>query len=369
MYNNVLQKKEGGCAETRAALLYPSGTDPLAKRELMDDEALISRFVDYTAHNLGRSIATAQKYACYLRRLSKELAEQDLCLLDATLSHLDDHTGVNAHRAGYAPQSRHAMVSAVRGFYKWCERERLVVSNPAKNLEYPSSGKSLPRSITLKNAEALLMQPGLDTFIGCRDSAIIALLMGCGLRVSGLCALNERSLIWAQDSAGKEVLVLRVREKGKKERMVPVPREGKYLIRAYLGHEELAAIDRSLPDRDQVLFVSTRSSRVLEHEYRGEARRLRRGSIQALLLKYGRRIGIPEDELHPHAFRHLFGTELAEDRVDLLRIQALMGHVNPESSEVYVQLAVRQLADVVEVSSPLAKIKTPMTALVRKLEG
>ncbi|MFP4162127.1 MAG: tyrosine-type recombinase/integrase, partial [Ectothiorhodospira sp.] len=230
----------------------------------------------------------------------------------------------------------------------------------------PKAGAPLPRPLSLENAERLILQPDISTFIGLRDAAILSVLIGCGLRVSGVVALNQEDLNWV-DYEGQEWLVIRVREKGKKERLVPAPHDTRLLTRAYLGHEELQEIDRTLPSGDRVLFVSTRAA-IPRHEYHGERRRLSRGAILRMIDRHGERAGIPQSERHPHAARHLYGTELAEAGADILQIQALMGHADPKSSSIYTRLAMRKLTERVARSTPMARMRTPVSDLVKAID-
>jgi integrase/recombinase XerD len=82
---------------------------------------------------------------------------------------------------------------------------------------------------------------------------------------------------------------------------------------------------------------------------------------------YGQRTGVPEQERHPHAFRHLFGVELAEDGVDMLTRQTMMGHVDPKSTAIYTAMTVKRKARVMDANAPLGKIKTPVSELLRRL--
>ncbi len=328
---------------------------------------LILEFSRWMELNKGSSRATIDKYLGHLRWLDRWLSTRDLSLLDATRRHLEEFAGLEAHKAGLKPRARAPLVAAIRGFYKWAHSMRLVRANPAETLPYPRSGSPLPTPLALHHAERLMMQPDLNTFIGLRDAAIMALLLGTGLRVSGLVGLNESSLHWSFDDQGVERLTIKVTEKGGKDRFIPVPHEARLLLRAYLGHEYLDTVDRALPSRDKVLFISTVNSHVPAHEYYGEARRLRRGAIQTIIIKYGTMAGIPRDQLHPHAMRHLFGTELVESGTDLLTVQTLMGHADSKSSMIYTHLAMRTLQRRVDEANPLGKIQTPVTSLARQL--
>ena len=143
------------------------------------------------------------------------------------------------------------------------------------------------------------------------------------------------------------------------------------MLRVYLEHEQLKTLDRDVTGRggqpDRVLFVSTRNTSVQAHQYRGEATRLRRQSLWRIVQGYGRKLGVPAAELHPHAFRHLFGTEMAEGDVPLLMQQDLMGHSDPKSTAIYTHLAMRRKVAAMDQAGPLAKIKTPMSALLARL--
>ena len=152
-----------------------------------------------------------------------------------------------------------------------------------------------------------------------------------------------------------------------------VPREAEAILMVYLGHEELHAIDRHTTNRykraDQVLFVSTRNSTVAEGSFLGEERRLSRQSVHEMIQKYGLRLGIPARHLHPHAFRHMFGTELTEEDVPSLSVQNLMGHTDAKSTAIYTELSMRKKTRVVDAHGPLAKIRTPVSELLKRLPG
>lgn len=329
----------------------------------MQQADVIEAFSNYLLHNRGRSQVTARKYCAYLERLQKSI---DKSILLATREEIDFFSGVQSHKAGLSPRSRRQMVAALRGFFAWAKKSSLVSYNPAVDLPYPRAGQKLPIPISLKHAERILMEPDLDTFIGVRDAAIIALLMGCGPRISGLCALNESDLAFDQID-GADWLVIRLCEKGKKERLVPVPHEARLLLLAYLGHPELAEIDRLLPNGDRVLFVGTRNRSIQPHEYFGEARRLHARSVNDMIERYAKRAGVPRVMAHPHAFRHLYGTELAEHGAENYQIQTLLGQVDERSSLIYVHLATRTLAKLVERANPLRSINTPASGLLQSM--
>lgn len=283
-----------------------------------------------------------------------------------TLDDLEDFTGLVAHSMGLSPQSRGPMVAAVRNFYGWAKRAGHLRISPADQLRYPKKGRRLPRPAQISTAERLLMAPDIETFLGLRDAAMIATLIGCGLRVSGLCAMNQGHLTWDVVD-GVQRLVIVAKEKGSRERFIPVPNEAAVLIRAYLASQELKAMDLRTDDGDLVMWATTRNYNVPEHEYHGEARRISPKTVHQLMQRYGKRAGLPLDQCHPHALRHLYGTQLVESDVHLLQIQALMGHASPKSTEVYTHVAVRALAKSVDRGNPLAKMNAPLVRDAREL--
>lgn len=325
----------------------------------------VAAFLEFKRHNKNRSKRSIESYTLALDRLEEFFAGRDP--IAATRDDLVVFVGAWLHKKGLGPAARRPYVASVREFYKWLRVNGHVKANAAADLEYPRAPRTLPRVMTLASAEKLMWAPDVDTFIGVRDSAMIALLLGCGMRVSGLVGLNESDVL--QDSIdGKPRLVIRVREKGDRSRNLPVPPDADILLRVYMGHPDLAAIDRALDNGDRVLFISTKSPSCPPHEYRGERRRLNRRAVLGMFAKYGKQLDIPKEQMHPHALRHLFGTELAESDVDLLVRQMLMGHRDPKSTKIYTDLAVRKLSRETDRANPLAKIKTPVSDLLKRLQ-
>lgn len=327
-------------------------------------EDLTEAFLGFKEHNAGRSARTVQVYRLALSRLAVFMGDRGL--LEASQDDLLAYTGPYLHKMGLAPGSRHTHIVAVKEFYKWAASTRKMAGSPAASIPYPSRGQALQRVMTLKNAEKLLWAANFETFEGLRDGAMLSILMGCGLRVTGLVNLNESNII-EDELDGKVRMLLRVKEKGNKERKLSIPPEADLLLRMYMAHPDLATIDRALPNGDKVLFITVRNRNVPAHDYHGESRRFNRRSVLQMVKKYGQSVGIPEDQIHPHALRHLFGTELAEDSVDLLVRQRLMGHADPKSTAIYTSMAMRSLSRESDRANPLAKMNTPVSGILKQL--
>jgi len=325
---------------------------------------LIDAWLEWLQHSRGRSERTIEAYAMAMKKLREFMENRPL--LEAEPAELELFCSLWLHKKGIVARSRVPYISAVKGFYKWAKASRLV-----SDITHPKTGRPLPNMMSLANAEKLMWGPDLDTFIGIRDAAMLALMMGCGLRVSGLVGINESHLSNVQIE-GQLRMVLKVTEKGKKDRLLPVPKEAEMLLRVYMAHEEMSEIDRDLPapegrQVDRVLFVSVRSTKLTADLHRGENRRLTRKAVNDMIKRYGKRLDIPANELHPHAMRHLYGTELTEGNVATAAVQDLMGHDDIKSTSVYTHLAARRKFAAVDQHAPLAKMKTPVSELLKRL--
>lgn len=333
------------------------------------DQAAIDAWLTWLERSRGRSARTIEIYTLAMKRLREFLSEHGVAVLDADQQLLEHFSGLWLHHKGIVARSRIPYISAVRNFYNYARMRHIVPANPAGDLVHPRAGQKLPRLISLPNAERLMWAPDLGTFKGLRDAVILGLLIGCGLRVSGLVGLNEGD-IRTMEIGGKPRLAVKVSEKGKKERWTPVPREADMLLRVYLEHEDLAAIDRTVTvggRPDKALIVSVRSTKPRLHLEPGEQRRLTRKAVHLMIQAYGHKLGIPQEQLHPHALRHLFGTELAEDDVPTASAADLMGHADIKSTAIYQQLALRKKTALIDQHAPLAKMKTPVSELLKRL--
>lgn len=325
----------------------------------------VDAFLDYKRISRGRSARTVEVYRLALRRLGEFLAGRPHT--GATPDELVLFSGKWLYDMGLTdPVTRKTHVSAVREFYRFLHARGATDKNLAAQVEHAKAGRRIPKVINLDHAERLMWAPDYDTFEGVRDAAIIAVLIGCGLRVGGLIRLNVSNIESAVINRAPRLLI-RTIEKGNRERMLPIPQQADLLLRLYLEHPDLSKIDRGLPDGDKVLFVSTRNRIVPAHKYIGEARRLGKKGVQRMIRKYARQVGVPEDLAHPHAMRHLFGTELAEDDVPTTTASLLLGHEDPKNTKIYQHTAMRKLAQVIDTANPLTKMRTPVSNLLRTI--
>ena len=329
----------------------------------------VARFRDYLRFTKNRSERTAEAYDLALRRFGEYMGEADP--LAATHDDLVMFAGKWLFDRKVGANARKPYVAAVRTFFKWAAAGGgYLKKNPAVALEYPKQSKTLPLQLTLGNAEKILHQPDLSTFKGLRDSAIMHLLIGCGIRVSALTGINEGDFV-ADTIARQPRLLVRIRTKGDKEEMKILPQQADLVVRMYLEHPALLAMNRTISEGkyagDKVVFVQTGNSQLPADQFIGEKRRMSRKAVTAMIKAYGRKAEIPETQLHPHAMRHLFGTELVEGEVHMARVQQAMGHSDPKSTAIYLHLAQAKMAAEIDRANPLAKITTPISQFLDRL--
>ncbi len=233
---------------------------------------------------------------------------------------------------GKSSVARH--LAAVRSFYRWMAREGMVKQNPAALVSTPKLPKKLPRVPTMEEINAVLdtEMPENAAFPE-RDSVILELLYGCGLRNSELIGINLDDIHWSNEA-------ILVRGKGRKQRIVP------------LGETAAKAIREYIPKRQAMLAAKKRSNPALLLNLRGT--RLTTRSVGRIVKQIAVARGLPAD-IHPHTLRHAFGTHMLEEGADLRAIQELLGHERLSTTQRYTQLSMKHVVSVYDATHPRAK--------------
>lgn len=235
----------------------------------------------------------------------------------------------NEINSGLSKTSVGRRLAAVRSFFRFLHREGYIKSNPAKVVNTPKSPKRLPRFLTVDEVFSLVEKPEGIGFIVARDRAILELLYSSGIRVS------EISNLEMGDIDLREGLI-KVKGKGRKERIVPVGAKAIEAIRTYLVERML------LKKRGKALFLNRRGSRLTER------------SIRRIVVKYARMVLI-DGRIGPHTLRHTFATHLLQAGADLRTIQEMLGHSSLATTQKYTHIDVTHLLEVYDKSHPLAK--------------
>ncbi len=234
-----------------------------------------------------------------------------------------------AHRRGLSGRSIQRRLSALRTFYHYLLRERVVGSNPGLDVRAPRSGRHLPRTLGVDDLARLL--EGTDQSpLALRDRAILELFYSSGLRLAELVALDL-------DDVDFDDRMVRVTGKGAKTRVVPVGRKAVRALRDWLAV-------RPARSGDAALFT-TRAGQ-----------RLGARAIQQRVSRRARERGLP-GTLHPHMLRHSFASHLLESSGDLRAVQELLGHADISTTQVYTHLDFQHLAQVYDKTHPRARKK------------
>jgi len=218
-------------------------------------------------------------------------------------------------RAGLSPRSQARALSAIRGLHRLLLGERITEVDPTDEVDSPRSARQLPGLLSREEIERLLAAPDPRSPAGRRDRAMLELLYATGLRVSELISLQLNDV-------DLEARVLIARGKGNKERLVPVGAPAVESVKAYLSTAREALLKGR---RTKDLFVTPRG------------RRLTRQGFAKLLRRWARGAGIRR-AISPHKLRHSFATHLLEGGADLRAVQAMLGHADVTTTQIYTHV-------------------------------
>jgi integrase/recombinase XerC len=329
-----------------------------ARTEFSD---LTERFLSVLATQRGSSEHTLRAYAREIRSFAGYLAE--VLGADARIQAVE-HTHIRSYLAvlyerGLTKASAARALAAIRSWFRWLAKERLVEQNPALLVSTPKLAKHLPRVPTVEEVNRVLNSlesapktaapKDLEDVVEAaeesirwpeRERAIFELLYGCGIRNSELVGLNLDSVRWADEA-------ILVRGKGRKERMVPLGDEAAVALRNYLPTraERLMAAGKGVLVNEGPLLINLRA--------RGDCRLTTR-SVGRIVKAIALSRGLPAD-VHPHTLRHAFGAHMLEEGADLRAIQEMLGHERLSTTQRYTQLTAGQVQKVYDETHPRAQ--------------
>jgi integrase/recombinase XerD len=234
--------------------------------------------------------------------------------------------------AGLAARSVARAVHGARGFFRFCVREGRLEADPMENLKAPRAFKALPRFLSPAQVETLLEAPDTATPMGVRDRAILEVFYATGLRVSELIGLR------ASDVDLRMGLVTCF-GKGRKERLVPLGKEAQRWVERYL-REARPGFSRGREAGS--LFLSNRGTR------------LSRMGLWGIVRRHAVSAGV-QAVLTPHVLRHSFATHLLERGADLRSLQAMLGHADISTTQIYTHVTRERLRKVYDQYHPRAR--------------
>ncbi len=288
---------------------------------------LVEKFLHRLEHGVNYSAHTLRAYREDLR-LHLEFLESQGCKKprDVTPILLRKYL-VGLRSRGYKNSSLSRKVATLRSFYKFLCKEKAIEQSPAKILRSPKKEGKLPRFLTVKEMESLINAAQPKDLQGRRDRAILELLYSTGVRVSELVGLNVPDV----DTMSE---LLRIRGKGKKERIAPIGSHALEAVKVYIA-------SRGSDNKDPALFLNKNK------------RRLSARSISRILDKYMKLADVRHNP-SPHILRHSFATHLLDRGADLRAVQELLGHAHLSSTQIYTHVTTERLRKVYNKSHPRA---------------
>ena len=230
---------------------------------------------------------------------------------------------------GLAPKSISRIFSSIKSYHKFLISENLASENPTLVISSPKIPKKLP--IILNENEISLIIEKIDesSQFGKRDKAIIEMLYSCGLRVSELCSLDLSNLFLDDN-------LIRIFGKGSKERLLPVGKRALLYLNNYLNYLRPSLSYKNI---SSAVFLSRNGNQ------------LTRAMINKILTKWSKASGLKKT-VSPHTLRHSFATHLLEGGADLRFVQALLGHTDISTTQIYTHLDKKHLQEVYKTFHP-----------------
>ncbi len=232
--------------------------------------------------------------------------------------------------AGYAKSSISRRLASLRSFFRFCQREGIVETNPAKPLRNPRKSRKLPHFLSSDELDRLLHAPPADQSLGLRDRAILETIYSAGLRVSELVGINDGDLDLNDG-------IVRVRGKGRRERMAPV---GSHATRAIRRWQRKRVLAKDVPSGPLAPTFTNKFGR-----------RITVRSVGRMLEKYLKITGL-DLRSSPHTLRHSFATHLLDHGADIRSVQELLGHKSLATTQIYTHVSTAGLRKAYERAHP-----------------
>jgi integrase/recombinase XerD len=284
---------------------------------------LIEAFVDILRVEKNLSKNTVENYRRDLQHFTEFLEKKNRKKLTQA-TELDLRAFLSAEfDRGQKGRSTARRLTTLRMFFRHLVREKEIKIDPTLKVDLPKLGRSLPKFLTLQEVENLLAQPNINKDLGRRDRAMLEMIYASGLRVSELVSLK------LGDVHGERGY-LRVLGKGSKERLVPLGRSALECLQYYLNLSRTRLAKGRVNDS---LFLSNRGTAMTRQQF------------FLLLKRYAKNADIRK-EVSPHILRHSFATHLLNNGADLRSVQAMLGHADLATTQVYTHVTPDRLREI-----------------------
>jgi integrase/recombinase XerC len=292
------------------------------------------KFLSYLEAIKNASVHTLRNYGMDLADFQKFAQKEDVTVVDKRMIR-EYLTHLNQKQVTKRTILRR--LSALRSFFKYLLKEGAISHNPLEEIDAPKLEKTIPSPLTIEEINRLFQQPDTQTYLGFRDRTVMELFYSSGLRISELVGLNRSDL----DAAN---LTLRVRGKGKKERVIPITKNAATWINSYLNHPErnLDSEQHQAEKNHNAIFLNKWGDRL-------SVRSVDR-NFQTFLKQSGL-----ASKATPHTIRHTIATHWLEKGMDLKTIQILLGHSSLSTTTIYTKVSTKLKKVVYDKTHPLVK--------------
>ena len=284
-------------------------------------DGAIDLYLDHIKIERNLAPNTVESYARDIARFRASCAKHEIHALKQVDSGQVLEFLIGLSRAGLSVRSQARGLVALRGLFKFLRAERHMSADPTAALDLPRVGLKLTDVLTVGEVDPLLAAPDKDKPNGLRDAAMLELLYATGLRVSELCNLRA-------DAVNLDAGYVSTMGKGRKQRLVPVGETAIARIREYLERAR-PTLNRK---RSNHLFLSNRGGP------------LSRQAFWKTIKSYGLKAGIAK-RISPHTLRHSFATHLLQNGADLRAVQAMLGHADISTTQIYTHISRGHLAE------------------------
>lgn len=296
------------------------------------DEAAAA-YLDFMQNEKGASRHTLVNYSKDLADLCSYLEESGINTIEDTDFFMLRGFVAMLYEKGFSKSTVERKIACLKSFFNYLQKKNKSEDNPARMLKFPKKEKKAFDVFNIDSIMTLLELPRKDEPFGLRDALLLEMMYGTGVRVSELVGLGINDI----DFGG---LRIRVKGKGKKERIVPVADMHIEMIKTYLDRR---ADDCGGYVKDgEALFINKLGTRLTDR------------SVRRIVEKYLLLAGLPLD-YSPHSFRHTYATHLLEGGADLRTIQTLLGHESLSTTQKYTHLNLSELLKVYDKTHPKAR--------------
>jgi integrase/recombinase XerD len=285
---------------------------------------LLAKYFNYLLIERGVSPNTLESYGRDLRRFAAFVEESRKItdIVKITPEVIVEYL-TKIREEGLGANSMNRALAALRGFYKYLLRERLIEDNPLANIELAKVWMRLPDTISKEEMKLILDQPGNQNNAAIRNAAMLELLYATGIRVSELVNLTMNSVNW-------QVGFLIVMGKGSKERIVPVGKIAYDCLRRYVEESRPKFMQKKSTD---VLFLNRFGGKFT------------RQGFWKIVVGYAKKAGL-QKKVYPHTFRHSFASHLLEGGADLRTVQVMLGHSDISTTQIYTHVTRERLKEI-----------------------